>query len=98
MRITPPGASKVFSGKTAEQKKETAVKAADSPKNLDSIEISAAHPERTTAQLVETLKTQILADVKAGMDTHKLDQLKREIASGEYDVNPSDIVSKIIGG
>ena len=98
MRITPPGAPKVYSKNGAEKKKESVSKTDLSQKNVDSIELSAAQPEKTTAQLIDTLKAQILQDVKAGIDTHRLDDLRREIASGDYDINPSDIVSRIIGG
>lgn len=96
MKITPSGASNVYKS-VLEQKKEPVSKSKKAPEKVDSIKISGASQEKTTAQLVESLKSQIMNDVKAGIDSHQLEDLKREVASGNYDVNPGDIIHKIMG-
>jgi len=97
MKVTPGASPNIYKDSKVDQKKGNVSKTDRSRKNEDSIEISSAAPERTTAQLVEGLKAQILSDVKAGVSSHMLDALKREVATGNYDVNPSDIVHRLIG-
>lgn len=97
MKVQANGAAGVFRNNAElETKKEQAKKAERSVTKTDSLEISAPQ-ERSTAQLVDTLKSQIMRDVKAGIDSHRLDGLRQEIASGNYDANPSDVVRKILG-
>ena len=97
MKVSPNAAAGVYKNTVIEQKKGNVAKSERSPKNVDSIKISAASAERTTAQLIESLKAQILQDVKAGIDSHQLSELKREVASGSYEINPAEIVHKIMG-
>jgi len=97
MKVTPGVSPNVYKDNIIEQKQGSAPKAGKVQRNEDSIQISGSAPERTTAQLVEGLKAQIMSDVKAGLSSHSLDALKREIASGEYDINPADIVYRLVG-
>lgn len=97
MKIIPGVSPNIYKDSVVEQKKGNVSKTGRLQKNEDSIEISGTAPERTTAQLVEGLKAQIMNDVVGGVNSHTLDALKREIASGGYDVNPADIVYRLIG-
>ena len=97
MKVIPNGVNSVINrnsdmGKISDLK----VKSGKAPEKMDSIKISGVK-KRTTEQLVNSLKMQIMQDVKSGIDSHKLEDLKKEIASGEYDINPSDIARKITG-
>lgn len=51
---------------------------------------------KVDTQFITNLKNQILTEVKAGADLHKMDDLQKQIAMGEYDINPADIVRKMM--
>lgn len=63
----------------------------------DTLTIKSVPEEiKVDAQFVENLKNQILSEVKAGADLHKMDDLKKQISLGQYDINPADIVRKMM--
>jgi anti-sigma28 factor (negative regulator of flagellin synthesis) len=48
-------------------------------------------------QFIKQLSKKISDEVKAGASQAELEDLKRQIALGEYDIDVDDIVSKILG-
>ena len=64
-------------------------------KKVDTITISTGE-HKTDMKFIEALKTQILNEVKAGAGIHKLNDLRNQVAAGEYDINPVDIVRKMM--
>lgn len=63
--------------------------------NVDRITISS-RANKISGQFIADLREQILNQVKAGADPHMLDDLKRQVSLGEYDVNPADIVRRMM--
>jgi anti-sigma28 factor (negative regulator of flagellin synthesis) len=73
---------------------------AEQPKacaNMDTITLSHREP-MNDKQFIESLKNKILKEVQAGVDIHRLEDLKRQIASEEYNINAADIARRIVGG
>ncbi|QAT42017.1 flagellar biosynthesis anti-sigma factor FlgM [Aminipila luticellarii] len=65
-------------------------------RNRDSITISASKEQVAEAQFVDTLRSRISAEVKAGVSDEKLESLKEQIAKGEYELNANEIAKKIL--
>ena len=62
----------------------------------DKITIAASQGEVSDAQLIAQLKKSLSAEIQAGASERKLDDLRQEIALGEYDVNIPDIIRKML--
>lgn len=63
----------------------------------DKITIEARQSEGLSdAQFIAQLKKGILSDIQAGASERKLDDLRQQIALGEYDVNASDVAKRIM--
>lgn len=59
--------------------------------------ISIENKEISDADFIKGLSESISAEVKAGKPQNVLNDIKRQIALGEYDINADDIASKILG-
>lgn len=64
--------------------------------NRDSITINASKEQIAEAQFVNSLKSQIAAEVRTGASAEKLDCLAQHISKGEYEINANDIVKKLL--
>lgn len=70
---------------------------ASKPAGCDKITIaSSQNAGISDAQFVSQLKRGILSDIQAGAPEYKLDDLRQQIALGEYDVNIPDIIRKML--
>lgn len=48
------------------------------------------------AQFIAQLKKNILSDIQAGAPEHKLEDLKKQIALDEYDINIPELIKKLM--
>jgi len=64
--------------------------------DFDKISIGKDEGGRSDAQLIAALKKSIMSDLMVGASEQKLNDLRQQIALGEYDVNPSDIAKKML--
>jgi anti-sigma28 factor (negative regulator of flagellin synthesis) len=62
----------------------------------DSIQINS-NQNLSDEQFIRQLSKKISDEVKAGTSQAKLDEIKRQIALGEYEIDVDDIVGKILG-
>lgn len=70
---------------------------ADRGSGFDQIMISRSETEKVSDdQFVNMLKKQLSSEVKAGASSYALDDLQRQIALGQYDINASDIARRLI--
>ena len=100
MKIIPENIIKVNSDIVKKQNQgksasESGLPAKSAPRDKITIE-SAPAVTLSDAELVAQLKKSILNDIQAGADRHKLNDLKRQIALEEYDVNIPEVVKKIM--
>lgn len=70
--------------------------ATDKTESQDSLTIRGASDELSASRFVDILKQKISSEVNAGASPEKLNTLKRQIAFGEYDINSTDIIRKMI--
>ena len=59
--------------------------------------VKIENKEISDADFIKGLSESISAEVKAGKPQNVLNDIKRQIALGEYDINADDIASKILG-
>lgn len=66
-------------------------------KNFDNIIISSLNSnEDSTDTVINDLKNKIMSDIKSPAPQNKINDLKSQIALGEYQINTHDIVKKIL--
>lgn len=66
-------------------------------KNFDDIIIHYNNASDTNSDaFINDIKNKIMADVKSPAASYKLNDLKSQIALGEYQINISDIAKKIL--
>jgi anti-sigma28 factor (negative regulator of flagellin synthesis) len=50
---------------------------------------------KSDGEFIQTLKTNIMAELNRGISKDEKEKLKLQIFSGEYDINPADIARKM---
>ena len=61
------------------------------------MKISPPGAAKNDARFVSSVTAQILNEVRAGADAKKISGLKKQVALGQYDINPEEIANKIMG-
>lgn len=65
--------------------------------NYDQLTIhQTTNPIANDEQFISVLKDQLSSEVKMGASQYKLDDLRRQVALNQYDLNPADIARKIL--
>ena len=97
MKINPNVPGNIF-GKKIENfdKKFDDKKSGKTESKVDTVSIHSEE-KLSDAQFIERLTGQVLKEVENGAGNDKLQDLKRQVLLGEYDINPDDIVNKIFG-
>ncbi len=101
IKVTPrsAGLSPLQTGELKKIKDTQTNKLDNKKEKFDSISISQTEkPVLDDSQFINALKAQISAEVQKGSSEYKLSDLSRQVALGEYDINPADIARKIMAG
>ena len=108
MKIIPNKLTEIQAKKLEQENKKTEKKQSGrSGESMDRITISAegihsaegVHSEDAVpdARFLEKLMNQLMKDIEKKTEQSKLDELKLQVAAGEYDINPTDIVNRMMG-
>ncbi len=101
IKVTPKsaGLSPLQTGELKKAKDPSMNKLENKKEKFDSISISQTEkPIMDDSQFMSSLKAQISAEVQRGSSEYKLSDLSRQIALGEYDINPAEVARKIMAG
>ena len=100
MKIIPENIvnnNKNIARKQSPEENKTAPEPGLKASGQDKITIEAnQNAEMTDSQFISQLKRSILSEIQAGAPEHKLDDLKKQIALNEYDINIPDIIRKML--
>ena len=108
MRINPNDAAlhmnrlnsdnkKINENKTAELNEAAAASFGNTLGAARMDRVSIGNKEMSDDDFIRELAGSISAEVKAGKPQNVLNDIKMQIALGEYDINADDIASKILG-